>query len=55
MKMLDHVDMREAIRRYTIAGGAVVLFLTGGVGVWAGTMQIAGALIAPGTIVVDLT
>jgi HlyD family secretion protein len=53
MKMLDHVDMREAIRRYTIAGGAVVLFLTGGVGVWAGTMQIAGALIAPGTIVVD--
>ncbi len=53
MKMLDHPDMREAIRRYTIAGGAVVLFLTGGVGVWAGTMQIAGALIAPGTIVVN--
>ena len=53
MKMLDHTDMREAIRRYTIAGIAVVLFLTGGVGVWAGTMQIAGALIAPGTIVVD--
>src|SRR6478736_5679948 len=53
MKMLDHNDMREAIRRYTIAGAAVVLFLTCGVGVWAGTMQIAGALIAPGTIVVD--
>ena len=53
MKMLDHPDMREAIRRYTIAGGAVVLLLTGGVGVWAGTMHIAGALIAPGTIVVD--
>ncbi len=53
MKMLDHPDLREAIRRYTIAGGAVVLFLIGGVGVWAGTMQIAGALIAPGTIVVD--
>ena len=53
MKYLDHADTREAIRRYTIAGGAVVLFLTGGVGVWAGTMHIAGALIAPGTIVVD--
>jgi HlyD family secretion protein len=53
MKMLDHTDMREAIRRYTIAGTAVVLFLTCGVGVWAGTMHIAGALIAPGTIVVD--
>lgn len=53
MKWLDHPDIHEAIRRYTIAGGAVVAFLTCGVGVWAGTMQIAGALIAPGTIVVD--
>src|SRR5690349_14729167 len=53
MRILDHTDMREAIRRYTIAGAAVVLFLTCGVGVWAGTVQIAGALIAPGTIVVD--
>jgi HlyD family secretion protein len=53
MKLLDHPDTREAIRRYTIAGIAVVIFLTGGVGVWAGTMHIAGALIAPGTIVVD--
>jgi HlyD family secretion protein len=53
MIMLDHPDTREAIRRYTIAGVAVVIFLTGGVGVWAGTMHIAGALIAPGTIVVD--
>jgi len=53
MIMLDHPDTREAIRRYTIAGAAVVVFLTGGVGVWAGTMHIAGALIAPGTIVVD--
>ena len=53
MKLLDHPDSREAIRRYTIAGVSVVIFLTGGVGVWAGTMHIAGALIAPGTIVVD--
>jgi HlyD family secretion protein len=36
-----------------LAGGAVVLFLMGGVGVWASTMHIAGALIAPGSIVVD--
>ena len=53
MKILDHPNMGEAIRRHTIAGVAVVLFLTFGVGVWAGTVQIAGALIAPGTIVVD--
>ena len=44
---------RESIRRYTIAGVAVVAFLTLGVGVWATTVEIAGALIAPGTIVVE--
>jgi len=44
---------QESIRRYTIAGTAVVMFLTFGVGVWATTTEIAGALIAPGTIVVE--
>ena len=44
---------RESIRRYTIAGVAVVAFLTLGVGVWAATVEIAGALIAPGTVVVE--
>ena len=44
---------RESIRRYTIAGAAVVAFLTLGVGVWATTVEIAGALIAPGTVVVE--
>jgi len=44
---------RESIRRYTIAGAAVVAFLTFGVAVWATTTEIAGALIAPGTIVVE--
>src|SRR5262245_5418196 len=44
---------RESIRHYTIAGAAVVAFLTLGVGVWATTVEIAGALIAPGTIVVE--
>src|SRR6185437_8727710 len=43
----------DSIRRYTVAGILVVLFLTCGVGVWAGTMEISGALIAPGTIVVE--
>src|SRR5262245_19664130 len=43
----------ESIRRYTIAGAAVVAFLTFGVAVWATTTEIAGALIAPGTIVVE--
>ena len=43
----------DSIRRYTIAGAAVVFFLTFGVAVWAMTAEIAGALIAPGTIVVE--
>jgi HlyD family secretion protein len=43
----------ESIRRYTIAGIVVVLILTCGVGVWAATTEISGALIAPGTIVVE--
>jgi HlyD family secretion protein len=44
---------RQSIRRYTLAGAAVVAFLTLGVGVWATTVEIAGALIAPGTVVVE--
>jgi biotin carboxyl carrier protein len=43
----------ESIRRYIIAGAVVVLVLTCGVGVWATTTQISGALIAPGTVVVE--
>jgi HlyD family secretion protein len=43
----------ESIRRYTIAGIVVVAVLTFGVGVWATTTEISGALIAPGTVVVD--
>jgi HlyD family secretion protein len=52
-KAAEGDSARESIRRYTIAGAAVVLFLTFGVGVWATTAEIAGALIAPGTIVVE--
>ena len=42
-----------SIRRYTVAGIVIVLILTGGVGVWAAATEISGALIAPGTIVVE--
>jgi HlyD family secretion protein len=41
------------VRRHLLAGGLVVLFLAGGVGGWASTTRIAGALIAQGSIVVD--
>ncbi|HET9716232.1 MAG TPA: HlyD family type I secretion periplasmic adaptor subunit [Pseudolabrys sp.] len=44
---------RESIQRHLLAGGFVVLLLAGGVGGWAATTQIAGALIAQGSVVVD--
>jgi HlyD family secretion protein len=36
-----------------VAGLVIVLILAGGVGGWAGTMKLTGALIAPGSVVVD--
>jgi HlyD family secretion protein len=36
-----------------LAGLVIVAILAGGVGGWAGTMKLSGALIAPGSIVVD--
>jgi HlyD family secretion protein len=53
LKGRDSAGALDSIRRYTVAGILVVLILTCGVGVWAGTMEISGALIAPGTIVVE--
>lgn len=44
---------RESIHRHLFAGAMIVLLLAGGVGGWAATTQIAGALIAQGSIVVD--
>jgi HlyD family secretion protein len=44
---------RASIHRHMVAGIVVVILLAGGVGGWAATTQIAGALIAQGSIVVD--
>src|SRR5438874_9049006 len=43
----------RSMRRHLTGGLAVVLVLVGGLGGWASTAQISGALIAPGSIVVD--
>ncbi|RAZ90525.1 HlyD family type I secretion periplasmic adaptor subunit [Mesorhizobium hawassense] len=42
-----------SIRFYTRLGLGAVLLLAGGVGGWASVTEIAGAVIAPGTLVVD--
>jgi len=44
---------RYSIHRHLLAGGLIVLLLAGGVGGWAATTQIAGGLIAQGSVVVD--
>jgi HlyD family secretion protein len=44
---------RRSIRLHLIIGLAVVAVLAGGLGGWASTAQISGALIAPGSVVVD--
>ena len=43
----------ESIRRHIIAGIILVAFLAFGLGGWASTAEISGALIAPGDVVVD--
>src|SRR3569832_56858 len=42
-----------SIKRHLIVGLSVVILLAGGLGGWASTAQISGALIAPGSIVVE--
>ena len=44
---------RASIRLHLIVGLAVVVVLAGGLGGWASTAEISGALIAPGQIVVE--
>lgn len=44
----------RSIRRHLLAGGAAAALLVGGVGGWAATTELAGAVIASGQLVVDL-
>jgi HlyD family secretion protein len=44
---------RPSIRLHLIIGLAVVVVLAGGLGGWASTAEMSGALIAPGSIVVE--
>ena len=46
-------EARRSIRHHMVAGLAIVIVLAGGVGGWAGTVKLSGAIIAPGQIVVD--
>ena len=44
---------QKSIRRHEIAGLVLVIVMAIGVGGWAGTVELSGAIIAHGSIVVD--
>jgi HlyD family secretion protein len=43
----------RSLRRHLVAGLVTLLVLGGGMGGWAATTQLAGAVVAPGLVVVD--
>ena len=53
MKRKTWPDSRASIRRHVFAGAVLVTFLAVGVGGWAATAEISGALVTQGSIVVD--
>lgn len=53
MRDKDVFDARPSIRRHIVFGLAAVMLVAGGIGGWAATTEISGALIAPGSVVVE--
>ena len=53
LKDFNEKGTRFSIKRHLLVGLSVVILLAGGLGGWASTAQISGALIAPGSIVVE--
>lgn len=47
------MNTHRSIRRHLLAGVTVAVLLAGGVGGWAATSRLSGAVIAPGQLVVD--
>jgi membrane fusion protein, type I secretion system len=53
MKNKTPLKPSESIRRHLVAGAVAALLLIGGVGGWAVTTELSGAVIAQGILVVD--
>jgi HlyD family secretion protein len=52
--MTDHMaNVRQSIRRHALTGIAAIAVLAGGLGSWAMTTELSGAVIASGVLVVD--
>lgn len=53
MKTPSSQTVDASVARFIIGGLAVVFLLVGGIGVWAATTEIAGAVVAPAVVVVE--
>lgn len=53
MNATKRPDNRSSIRKHLLVGGVAMFLLVGGVGGWATTTELAGAVIAPGQLVVE--
>jgi HlyD family secretion protein len=53
MKPANKSNARAAIRRYSLLGLSSAFFLVGGLGGWAAVTELSGAVVAPGSIIVD--
>jgi HlyD family secretion protein len=53
MKPANKSNARTAIRRYSLLGLSSAFFLVGGLGGWAAVTELSGAVVAPGSIVVN--
>jgi HlyD family secretion protein len=53
MRVSTSPDEGKSIRHHLLGGAIVALILTAGIGGWAATTELAGAVIASGSIVVD--
>ena len=51
--MKQHTDPDRSLRRHTVLGLTVLLVLGGGMGGWAATTELSGAVVASGLVVVD--
>src|SRR5258708_16046859 len=49
----DSSGEKPSIRRHLLGGTVVALLLTAGLGGWAASTELAGAVVASGTVVVD--
>ncbi|WP_126399145.1 HlyD family type I secretion periplasmic adaptor subunit [Blastochloris tepida] len=53
MSDTDTGDLRATIRRLNVVGFIGIALMVGGIGSWAATSELSGAVVGPGTIVVE--